>query len=95
MSAYLIIKAHVSNWEKFKQYTDVVPTIVKEHGGEYVVMDGEPEVFEGDINPGSIVISKWPSKKEAREFWQSNAYQSAIPLREGTGEFHVMLVNSL
>jgi uncharacterized protein (DUF1330 family) len=95
MSAYLIIKANVSNWEKFKRYTDVVPAIVKAHGGEYIVMDGAPDVVEGEDYPGSIVISKWPSKKAANDFWQSKAYKEAIPLREGTGEFKVLLVNGL
>jgi uncharacterized protein (DUF1330 family) len=95
MSAYLIINAKVTDWEKFKKYTDVVPTIVKEHGGEYIVMDGTPEVFEGDKDCGSVVVSKWPSKKKAHQFWQSDAYKNALPLREGTGEFYVMLVNGL
>jgi len=94
MSAYLIIQAKVSNWEKFKQYTDIVPEIVAAHGGEYIVMDSAPIVFEG-AQPGSVVVSKWPSKEAAQAFWQSDAYQNAIPLRANTGEFHVMLVNGL
>lgn len=94
MSAYLIIQAVVSDWGKFKKYTDIVPSIMKKYGGEYIVMDSSPEVFEGN-EPGSVVVSKWASKEAAYDFWQSQAYQNAIPLREGTGTFHVMLVNSL
>ena len=95
MSAYLIIQAKVTDWNKFKNYTDVVPAIVAKHGGEYIVMDRAPEIFEGRENVGSVVISKWPSKKEAQAFWQSEAYKKAMPLRAGTGEFHVMLVEGL
>ena len=94
MSAYLIIQAQINDWEKFKSYTQVVPAIVKQYGGEYIVMDGEPEIFEG-TETGSVVISKWPSKAAAQRFWQSNEYKNAMPLRAGTGEFQVMLVNSL
>ena len=94
MSAYLIIQATITDWPSFKQYTDIVPDIVKAHGGEYIVMDSNPEVFEGD-EPGSVVVSKWSSKKNAYAFWHSKAYQKAIPLRAETGTFHVMLVNSL
>ena len=94
MSAYLIIQAKISDWNKFKNYTQVVPNIVKQFGGEYIVMDSEPEIFEGD-DSGSVVVSKWPSKEAAQRFWQSNEYKNAMPLRAGTGKFHVMLVNSL
>jgi len=95
MSAYLIIQATVTDWAGFKRYTDVVPALVKQFGGEYVVMDGSPELIEGDDIAGSIVVSKWPSKTEAKAFWNSDEYKQAIPLREGTGSFHVMLVDSL
>lgn len=94
MHAYLIIQAKVTDWEKFKNYTDVVPAIVKQYGGEYIVMERQPEVYEGE-EPGSVVVSKWPSREAAQAFWQSEVYQKAIPLREGAGTFHVMLVNGL
>ncbi|XQW83449.1 DUF1330 domain-containing protein [Thalassotalea piscium] len=94
MSAYLIIQAKLSDWNKFKDYTEVVPAIVKQYGGEYIVMDSQPEIFEGE-DAGSVVVSKWPSKEAAQNFWQSSEYKKAKPLRAGTGKFHVMLVNSL
>ena len=95
MSAYLIIQAKVTDWNKFKNYTEVVPAIVAKHGGEYIVMDSAPEYFEGREDVGSVVISKWPSKKDAQAFWHSKAYKEAMPLRDSTGEFHVMLVEGL
>ncbi|MBU2919574.1 DUF1330 domain-containing protein [Psychrosphaera sp. F3M07] len=95
MSAYLIIQATVTDWPNFKRYTDVVPALIKEFGGEYVVMDGKPELLEGDEAPGSVVVSKWPSKEHANNFWNSEQYNQAIKLRAGTGTFHVMLVDSL
>lgn len=95
MSAYLIIQATVTDWAKFKGYTQIVPDLVRQFGGEYVVMDGAPELLEGDKSPASVVVSKWPSKAAAKAFWGSPEYQQAIPLREGAGEFHIMLVDAL
>ena len=92
MSAYLIIQATVHDWEKFKRYTDVVPGLVKQHGGKYIVMDGRPDYIEGQVQPASVVVSLWPDKQTAQDFWQSDAYQEAKVLREGTGEFNVILV---
>ena len=95
MSAYIIVQATVTDWENFKRYTDIVPSLIKGFGGEYIVMDGEPELLEGSDISGSVVVSKWPDKQTAKAFWNSGRYQEAIRLREGAGEFHVMLVDSL
>lgn len=95
MSAYLIVQATVRDWDKFKAYIDVVPALVAEHGGKYIVMDGQPEYIEGDAKPASVVVSEWPDKAAAQAFWNSDAYREAKALREGTGEFSVMLVDSL
>lgn len=94
MSAYLIIQATVKDWDRFKQYTQVVPGIVAKFGGEYIVQ-GAAELIEGPFDPASVVISKWPDKSAARAFWDSEEYQQAIPLREGTGSFNIMLVEGL
>ncbi len=94
MSAYLIIQATVNDWARFKQYTQIVPDIVAKFGGKYIVQ-GAAELIEGQFDPASVVISKWPDKESARSFWASEEYKQAIPLREGTGTFNVMLVDGL
>lgn len=95
MAAYLVIQADVTDWQRFKAYTEKVPPLVSAYGGEYLVMDNQHEIFEGEPRPGSVVISKWPDADAIRTFWQSAAYRELIALREGTGRFHVMLVNGL
>ena len=94
MSAYLIIQAQLTDKEKFQAYTQVVPSIVKAFGGEYIAMDSSPDIFEGG-NVGSVVISKWPSKEAAHTFWHSEEYKKALPLRANTGTFSVSLVNGI
>lgn len=95
MSAYLIIQATVTDWDKFKSYVEVVPSLISQFGGEYVVMESHPELFEGEFSPASVVVSKWPSKSAAKTFWQSDEYEQAKPLRDGAGTFNVMLVGGL
>lgn len=94
MSAYLIIQATVEDWAAFKPYTEVVPALVEHFGGKYIVQ-GKPELFEGNFDPASVVVSKWPSKTAAKAFWHSQEYRDAITLRQGTGTFNVMLVEGL
>lgn len=95
MSAYLIIKARLTDRENFQAYANAVPEVVKAFGGVYIAIDSSPEVFEGEPEIGSVVISKWPSKQAGQDFWNSDEYKKIVPLRAGTGDFHVMLVEGV
>lgn len=95
MSAYLLIKATITDREKFSQYTQAVPGIIADYGGHYVVIERSPVFLEGIKDCESVVMSKWPTKEAAQAFWNSAAYRQVVPLREGTGEFQVMLLNGL
>jgi uncharacterized protein (DUF1330 family) len=94
MSAFLIIQGNVTNWNKFKGYTAVVPDLVTRFGGKYIAM-GTPEILEGDTTHMSAVISQWPTKRAIHDFWHSIEYQQTKVLREGAGTFNVMIVESL
>ena len=90
--AYLIIEAIIHDPLKFAKYCEVVPQIVSKYGGEYIVLGGNHIPLEGDWGRTRLVVSRWPSTEAAKKFWDSEEYSMAKPLREGTGEFKVMLV---
>ncbi len=92
MAAYVVVEAQVKDWQAFAAYASAVPSLVAEFGGEYLVLGGESEVLEGAWGDTRIVLHRWPDMDAARRFWHSEAYQQAKRLREGTGEFRVMLV---
>jgi len=94
MNAYLIVQGTVTDWDKFKAYTEVVPSLVADFGGHYIAM-GRPELLEGDFDPKSTVISQFPNKQSIEEFWNSEQYQQAIKLRAGAGHFNVMIVEGV
>ena len=95
MSAYLVIKAQITDRENFQAYADAVPAVVKAYGGEYIAIDTAPDIFEGSNDGGSVVISKWASKEAAHAFWHSEAYKKILPLRANTGHFNVTLVGGV
>lgn len=95
MAAYLVVEAVITDAEKFGAYIKAVPPIVAQFGGEYLVVGGEAEPLEGDWGETKIVLHRWPDMPTARLFWHSDEYQQAKRLREGTGQFRVMLVDGL
>ena len=95
MAAYIIVEGIIHDPDKFSAYARRVSEIVSDLGGEYLVLGGQQESLEGEWGPARLVMHRWPSVEKARAFWNSGAYEAAKSLREGTGEFRVMLVEGL
>ncbi len=92
MPAYLIIEARITDPQRFGDYARHTPAVVALYGGRYVVMGGEQQSLEGDHGGSRTVVSVWPDRATALAFWHSPEYTAVKPLREGAGEFRVLLV---
>ena len=98
MTTLMIIQARVTDADRFKQYTAVVPALVARFGGRYRVLGGTPLALEGQWSTWpdvKTVISEWPDRATALAFWHSDAYRQAAQLRAGAGEFNVVLIDAL
>ncbi len=52
----------------------------------------DDHVFEGEWPfEGGITIERFESMEAFRSFWYSDAYQAAIPLREGKAELNFVV----
>ena len=92
---YMIVLANVTDREKFAAYAQAVPDLVTKFGGRYVLQSRGLDLLEGDwCDQGSMVISEWPDRATAQAFWNSPEYDEAKKLREGTGQFHVVLADA-
>lgn len=92
MPAYLVVEARLHDPGAFAAYARIVPELVARYGGEYLAIGGEQEALEGDWSGLRVVLHRWPDMERARLFWHSEEYRAAKALREGTGEFRVLLV---
>lgn len=95
MAVFMIIQARISDAQKFSAYTALVPALVARFGGRYRVLGGVTTVLEGQWPEVKTVVSEWPSRAAAEAFWASPEYRAALALREGAGEFNVVLIDGL
>ncbi len=93
-AAYLIIEARISDPKKFLDYAGAASALVARMGGRYVVMGGAQEWLEGPTDAARTVVSEWPDRASALAFWHSTEYAKIKPLRAGTGDFRVRLVDA-
>ena len=92
MTAYLVVQAELTDSVRFRRYSEKVPQLVADFGGEYIVLGGKSEVLEGELDGVKLVIHRWPNMEAAKLFWNSPQYRDVKKLREGTGQFKVMLL---
>jgi uncharacterized protein (DUF1330 family) len=79
MKAYMLVRAVIHDREKFVNgYGTEAAKLVEKFGDEH----------------NSVVISEWPSKEAAQDFWNSEEYQEAKKLREGIADCYVLLIES-
>jgi len=93
---YMIVIAHLSDRQRFLDgYARVVPQLVEQFGGRYVIRGSGGSFLEGGWceNP-SALVSEWPSKAAALAFWNSPEYAAAKQLRADAGDFQVLLIEA-
>ena len=82
MSAYLIANVEVKNTEKFRDYLEATPSIIKKYGGIFLVRGGDFEIYEGNWNPKRLVLVEFESMQKARQFYNSPEYTAIKDLRQ-------------
>lgn len=92
MSAYIIARVHVTDWERYREYTKATPAAIEKFGGRFIVRGGETATLEGPREMARLVVIEFPSLEKAQGFYHSEEYSRAKKLREGaaTGQFLVV-----
>jgi uncharacterized protein (DUF1330 family) len=59
-----------------------VSAVPLKHGGEYLVRGGATRVLEGDWDPQSLVVVRFPNQLALNAFWDDPEYQPLKELRQ-------------
>ena len=89
MTAYLLARVEITDWDRYKEYVKATPAAVKKYGGKFIVRGGTVETLEGTEEKRRLVLIEFPSFEKAKEFYSSEEYQQAKKLRAGaaSGQF--------
>ena len=93
---YMIVIGEIFDREAFLSgYAKVVPAMVEQFGGRYVLKGAGGLFLENAwCEKPSALVSEWPDRAAAQRFWDSPEYAAAKKLREGIGRFQVLLIDS-
>ena len=83
MSAYVIAKVKVTDWDRYKEYMKLTPATIEKFGGKFVVRGGQMIALEGPEMTERIVVIEFTSLERAKEWYHSREYGEAKKKREG------------
>jgi len=83
MSAYVIARVEVTDWDKYNEYLKVGPGTISQYGGRFIARGGDIVTLEGPEETRRLIILEFPSLAEAKAWYNSKEYQGAKKLRSG------------
>jgi uncharacterized protein (DUF1330 family) len=92
--AYLVAEVHVTDPAGFTNYAKQVPATLPPYHGRTLAR-ALPDVLEGALPNGDIVIITFDSLQDANRWYGSPEYSKLIPLRQQAATSRVMLVDGL
>lgn len=81
MAVYIIGKIQIRDREVYRSYEEGFLPIFMKYKGEVLAADDNVEVLEGNWGGGRAVLLRFPSREEARRWFESAEYQELAKLR--------------
>ena len=85
MSAYIVARVDVQDWDKYRVYVRHTPRAVAAYGGRFAARGGEMVTLEGPEETLRLVLIEFASLEQAKAFYASPEYAATKALREGGG----------
>jgi len=95
MPAYVIAEVDVTDPAGFEEYRKQVPGTIAKYGGRYVVRGGPMDFLEGDWKPARLVVLEFPSREQARRWYDCEEYRGPKALRQRTAKTKVLIVDGV
>jgi uncharacterized protein (DUF1330 family) len=92
MSYYFIANIKINDEEEYDEYLSKVDDVFKNFNGEYIAVDDAPVVLEGNWEYTRIVLVKFRSKQEFKNWYYSSEYQEILKHRLTAARCDTILV---
>lgn len=90
--AYVIGQFDIHDPDAYADYRAGTPETIARHGGRFLVRAGRLETLEGEDPLPRIVVLEFPSFAAAKAWYDSEEYQSLIPVRQAAATGRSFLV---
>src|SRR5262245_36181576 len=95
MAAYVIMDVKVKDAAGYEEYRRAGSPSVPQYGGRYIVRGGRVHVLEGDSPPNRIIVIEFTTVDQAKRWYNSPEYQTALTGRLRTADSKVLIVEGV
>ena len=95
MAVYLISDVSARDNEALQTYRTRAAESIARYGGKYLARGGEIEPLEGTWRPRMIIIVEFPNKEQAKTWYASPEYASALEVRDAALSRNLILVEGV
>ncbi len=95
MPAYAIVKATITDAERFKDYVAGTPALLEKYGARFLVRGGDVVTLEGEQENRRVVVIEYPSKQVALEFYHSEEYADLLKIMQESGTRDFIVVDGI
>ena len=95
-AVYMIGDVDIKNIEEYKKYMEKVKPMIESYGGEYLIRGGKIDALETNLwEPTRMVLVKFPNKKIAMEWYNSDEYKPYKNIRLKNALSNILMVQGL
>jgi uncharacterized protein (DUF1330 family) len=95
VAAYVVSDVSVRDAEAVQIYRKRAADSIAAYGGKYLVRGGELQALEGTWTPRMLIIVEFPSREQARIWYGSPEYASALEVRDIALSRNLILVDGI
>ena len=90
---YVIVTEAVKDPDGMRAYGRAAGPTIAQGGASVLAADPNPEVLEGEWHGNQTVVLEFESVEAARAWYESPAYQAAVPLRHAAADCNAVIVS--
>jgi uncharacterized protein (DUF1330 family) len=90
--AYAILTEAINDPSAMAEYGKAAAQSITGSGGTILAVDRTPHVLEGNWHGNQTVVLEFESVEAARAWYESDAYQKAIPLRRAAADCNAAII---
>ena len=95
MPDYIISDLTIRDVKEIETYRTRAAASIAAHGGRYLARGGKIEMLEGNWAPRNIIVVEFPGMEQARAWYRSPEYASALEVRDKALSRNLILVEGV
>jgi uncharacterized protein (DUF1330 family) len=95
MNYYFFANIRIKNKKEYQNYINKAGEVFQKYNGEYLAVDNNPKILEGNWNYTRSVLIKFKNKSDFDSWYNSDDYQKILRHRLFASECDTILVKGI